>query len=131
MINFKSHGIDSFDLRVDGKSLSGYPLTQMGNQHLAYYFKFLKECNFYNNNYSSGSMTYDCFRDNNFIIVENLCRKKMRYGQLTLKLKFKFILNHKLYLLVMPVHKKILNFDEYYQPEVVEASDNKNDDMVE
>ena len=86
-INFKSHGIDSFDLRVEGKSLSGYPLTQMGNQHLSYYYKFLRECNFYNNNYSSGSMTYDAFRDNNFIIVENLYRKKIRHGQLTLKLK--------------------------------------------
>ena len=46
-------------------------------------------------------------------------------------MKFKNILNHKLYLLVMPVHKKILNFDEYYQPEVTEASNIKNDDMDE
>ena len=31
----------------------------------------------------------------------------------------------------MPVHTKILNFDEYYQPEVTEANNIKNDDMDE
>ena len=118
-------------MKVDGKSLSGYPLTQGGNQYLNFYYKFLKECNFYNNNYSSGALDYDSFRNYNFIIVENLRRKKITNGQLTLKLKFKNILNNKLYLLVMPVHKKVLNFDEYYQPEVVESTNIKNDDMDE
>ena len=111
--------------------MSGYPLTQGGTQYLGFYYKFLKECNFYNNNYSSGAISYDAYRDYNFIIVENLRRKKILNGQLTLKMKFKNILNHKLYLLVMPVHKKILNFDEYYQPEVTEANNIKNDDMDE
>ena len=117
-------------MKVDGKSLSGYPLTTNGNQYHNYYFKFLKECIFYNNNYSSGALTYDAFRDCNFIMVENLRRKKIYNGQLTLKLKFKHILNHKLYLIIMPVHKKILNFDEYFQPEVIEST-NQNDEMVE
>ena len=128
--NFKSQGIESFDLKVDGKSLSGYPLTLTGNQYLSFYYKFLKECNFYNNNYSSGALSYDAFQDYNFMIVENLRRKKLFNGQLTLKLKFKHILNHKLYLIIMPVHKKVLNFDEYYQPEVVESS-NARDDIYE
>ena len=129
--NFKSRGIESFDLRVDGKSLSGYPLTQSGNQYLGFYYKFLKECNFYNNNYSSGALSYDSFIHYNFMIVENLRRKNILNGQLTVKLKFKHILNHKLYLIVMPVLKKTLNFDEYYQPEVIDSSSLKNDEMNE
>ena len=129
--NFKCQGLESFDLKVDGKSLSGYPLTQSGNQYLGFYYKFLKECNFYNNNYSSGAMTYDSFLNYNFMVVENLRRKKITNGQLTVKLKFRNILNHKLYLIVMPVHKKTLTFDEYYHPEVVESSVNANDDMIE
>ena len=118
-------------MKIDGKSLSGYPLTRDGNQFLNFYYKFLKECNFYNNNYSSGALPYQSFRDYNFMIVENLRRKKILNGQLTVKLKFKNILNRKLYLIVMPVHKKILTFDEYYQPEVIESTNIKNDEMIE
>ena len=31
----------------------------------------------------------------------------------------------------MPVHKKTLNFDEYYQPDVTDSTNIKTDDMDE
>ena len=72
-------------------------------------------------------MTYDAFRRFNFIIVENLKRKNIINGQLIVKLKFKKILSDKLFLVIMPVHKKVLSFDEYYIPEISDANENRND----
>ena len=129
--NFKSHNIESFDLQVDSKSLVGYPISEIGDSTIPFYYKFLKECNFYANNYSTGPLTYDAFRRFNFIIVENLKRKNITNGQLIAKLKFKNILSQKLFLIIMPVHKKELSFDEYYIPEISDASDNRNDNAME
>ena len=72
-------------------------------------------------------MTYDSFRRFNFIVVENLRRKNIVNGQLIVKLKFKNMLTDKLYLIIMPVHKKVLTFDEFFVPEISEASDSKTD----
>ena len=72
-------------------------------------------------------MTYDAFRRFNFIIVENLRRKNIVNGQLIVKLQFKKMLTEKLYMIVMPVHKKILTFDEFFVPEISDASDSKTD----
>ena len=127
--NFKSHGLESFDLQVDSKSLVGYPISEIGNSTIPFYYKFLKECNFYANNYSSGPMTYNTFRRFNFIIVENLRRKNVTNGQLIVKLKFDSILKDKLYLVIMPVHKKVLTFDEYYIPEITDANDSRQTDF--
>ena len=129
--NFKSHSLESFDLQIDSKSIVGYPISQVGNSTLPFYYKFLKECNFYANNYSSGPMTYDAFRKFNFLVVENLRRKNITQGQLIVKLKFKKILNEKLILIIMPVYKKILTFDEYFIPEISDPSESRSDLTME
>ena len=129
--NFKMHNLDSFDLQVDSKSLVGYPIAEVDDSSIPFYYKFLKECNFYANNYSSGPMTYDIFRRFNFLIVENLRRKNITDGQLIVKLKFKKILSEKLYLIIMPVHKKTLTFDEYYIPEITESQETRDETMEE
>ena len=74
-------------------------------------------------------MPYETFAYHNFIIVENLRRKKISHGQLTVHLKFKRILNHKLYLISMPVHKKSLVFDEFYTPEVSDGKFSETTDV--
>ena len=122
--NFKTHGLQSFDLQVDSRSLVGYPITREGDISVPFYYKFLKECNFYGNNYSSGPMSYDAFTKFNFMIVENLRRRNINSGQLTVSLKFKKILQQKLYLIIMPVYKKSLSFDEFFTPEVSENQQN-------
>ena len=75
-------------------------------------------------------MPYDTFAYHNFIIVENLRRKKISHGQLTVHLKFKNILNHKLYLITMPVYKKSLTFDEFYTPEISENKISETSDIT-
>ena len=127
--NFKSYDLESFDLQVDSKSIVGYPITEVHESTIPFYYKFLKECNFYANSYSTGPMTYDAFRRFNFMIVENLRRKNITNGQLIVKLKFGRILSNKLYLVVMPVQKKMLTFDEYYIPEISDAEDSRSSDI--
>ena len=68
-------------------------------------------------------MTYEAFTRFNFMIVENLKRRNVLSGQLTVSLKFREILDRKLYLVIMPVYKKNLTFDEFYTAEI---SDNNN-----
>ena len=63
-------------------------------------------------------MTYEAFSRFNFMIVENLRRKNILAGQLTVSLKFTEILSKKLYLVIMPVYKKVMTFDEFYTPEI-------------
>ena len=121
--NFKNHGLETFDLQVDARSLVGYPISRQNNLTVPYYYKFLKECNFFGNNYSSSPITFEAFNRFNFMIVENLRRRNVLSGQLTVNLKFSEILTKKLYLVIMPIYKKILTFDEFYTPEV---SDNNN-----
>ena len=57
------------------------------------------------------------------MVVENLRRRNVLSGQLTVNLKFSEILSKKLYLVIMPVYKKILTFDEFFTPEII---DNNN-----
>ena len=121
--HFQTQNLESFDLQVDSKSLVGYPISKTGDIAISFYYRFLKECNFYNNNYSSGPMDFESFKDFNFMIVENLKRKNITMGQLTAVVKFKQILSEKLYLLIMPVYKKNLSFDEYFIPEVSESTE--------
>ena len=119
--NFKTHALETFDLQVDARSLVGFPITRQNDITVPYYYKFLKECNFYGNNYSSSPMTYEAFSKFNFMVVENLRKKNILSGQLTVNLKFREILTRKLYLIIMPVYKKTLSFDEFY---TVEVNDN-------
>ena len=129
--NFKTHGLQSFDIQIDSRSLVGYPITREGDISVPFYYKFLKECNFYGNNYSSGPMSYESFTKFNFMIVENLRRRNITSGQLTVSLKFKRILQQKLYLIIMPVYKKSLTFDEFFTPEVNENQSNSQTTSME
>ena len=110
---FKSYYLDHFDLQVDSRSLPGYPIERQGDLVCAFYYKYLNECNFYQNPYSSGPMTYAEFHRSNFFIIENLKRKNVFRGQLTLNLKFKTLLAQKLYLVMMPIYQKQMHFDEH------------------
>ena len=110
---FKSNFIDSFDLQLDSRSLAGYPITRQAEMLLSFYYRYLNECNFYQNSYSTGPMTYEQFHKSNFFIIENLKRKNVFRGQLTLDLKKRNLLFNKLFLIIMPVYQKQLTFDEH------------------
>ena len=127
---FKTHELDSFELSLDSVALPGYPLQVKGHNYNDYYYKFLKETHFFDNPFSSGPMTYSDFRQQNFLVVENLQRYKIYNGDLVAKLKFKGPLTEKLFLIMCPIYQKKLTFDEFLNVTVsdmlVTAADKQN-----
>ena len=69
---------------------------------------------FFDNPFSNGPLTYQDFTDGNFLIVENLQRLKIYDGNLMARLKFKNLLQEKLYLVMCPIYQKRLTFDEFF-----------------
>ena len=128
---FSQNFLDSFDLQLDGRSISGYPISKCAGLATDFYYRFQKECNFYDNAYSSGCLSYDSFKNDNFIIVENLKRKNIFNGHLTLKLRFMRNLEYKVYLIAMPVYQKKLNIDEFHNVCVSEMHANDADKIQE
>lgn len=112
-LDFKSHGLESIDLQIDSRSIPDYPIQRDGTYGFAFYRKYLAECNFLENTLSSGGLDFDSFQKNNFLVcVENFRRKKLYTGQLTMTLKFTEELDNKLYVVMVPIYQKKLNFDE-------------------
>ena len=75
-------------------------------------------------------MSYDEFRQQNFLMVENLQRYKIYSGDLVAKLKFNGPLPNKLFLYMCPIYQKKLTFDEFLNVTVsdmlVTAADKQN-----
>ena len=126
--NFKMHNLDWLDIQINSRSVSGYPLHQRNQLGYEFYYKFLRECNFLDNHLSSGSMDLTSFQDCNFIVIENFKRKNLFNGQLTVNLKFTQVLTENLYLVLLPITQKKVNFDEHLN---VTLSDMRPDDAEE
>lgn len=113
MLDFKSHNLESVDLQIDSRSIPDYPIKRDGMYGFAFYRKYLAECNFLENTLSAGGMGMGPFQKNNFMVcVENFKRKKLFTGHLTMTLKFAEELTKKLYIVMVPVYQKKLQFDQ-------------------
>ena len=132
----KQHGLEVVDLQIDSRSITDYPIKRDGGYGFSFYRKYLAECNFLDNTLSAGGLTFSDFQKHNFLIcVENFKRKKLfTAGQLTLSLKFDKELTSKLYLIMVPIFQKKLNFDVHLNATVsnmraddADKSDNKFD----
>jgi len=75
-------------------------------------------------------MTYTEYREQNFLMVENLQRYKIYSGDLVAKLKFKKPLENKMFLIMCPIYQKKLTFDEFLNVTVsdmlITAADKQN-----
>ena len=113
-MDFKQHNLESIDLQIDSRSIPDYPIKRDGTLGFAFYHKYLKTCNFLDNALSASGLDFESFQKNNFLIcVENFKAKKLyTAGQLTMTLKFAEELKSKLYLMLVPIYQKKLNFDE-------------------
>ena len=127
--SFNPHNISEIDLKVDSKSVSNYPIKRNLDKYNEFYLKFLKNCNFFDNPNISDVLTYSDFVEHNFLLVENLKRKKILNGNLTLHLKFGSLLTEKLYVLILPLVPKKLKFDESATPFVVDFSGKKDNEI--
>ena len=132
-VNFKTQNLESVDVKIDSRSLSGYPIRNHGTASIDFWRKYMTECNFLENNYSSGGLSLSDYQMYNFIICENFKRKKLYSGHLTLHLKFKTALSNTIQLVLMPITQKKLNFDENLNVTVsdmnVEAADEVNEEL--
>ena len=127
---FRPHDLDSFQLSIDSVNLPGYPLQVKGFNYNEFYYKFLKETHFFDNPFSPGPMTYTEYREQNFLMVENLQRYKIYSGDLVAKIKFKKPLETKMFLIMCPIYQKKLTFDEFLNVTVsdmlITAADKQN-----
>ena len=126
--NFKMHNLDWLDIQINSRSVSGYPLRQRNGLGYEFYYKFLRECNFLDNHLSSGSIDLTSFQNCNFIVIENFKKKNLFNGQLTVNVKFTQLLTTNLYLVLLPITQKKVNFDEHMN---VALSDMRPDDAEE
>ena len=129
--HFKPYGLQSFDLQVDAKSIPGYPLQKHTNSLAQFYYKFNRECGFWNTKNSDGSMDYDNYTSQNFLIAENLKAKKLQSGQFTLDIKFANNLNNNMLLVMMVARQKALQFDEWLNISIHNLENKKADQQLE
>ena len=117
--------------QIDAKSIPGYPLQKHGHSLAQFYYKFNKEIGLWNNKNSSGSMDYDSYISDNFLITENLKAKKFQNGQFTLNIKFANNLSDNMLLIMLNVRQKALNFDPWYNVTVHNLENKKADAQME
>lgn len=113
LTHFKPYGLDMFDLSINSRSISGYPLKTNGTNHSNFYFHFLEQCNLWKNTISPPPLSYDEFMKTNYMIVDNLQRRGLQDGQLTLSLQFKNVLDKNYLLIIQPIYQQLIEFDSY------------------
>ena len=96
-----------------------------------FFYKFNKECGFWNARTAAGSMDYDSYISENFIITENLKAKKFENGQFTLNIKFGQTLDNNLLLIMMLNRQKALQFDEWFNVSIHNIEYKKADAQLE
>ena len=129
-INYLNHILSSY-IKIDAKSIPGYPLQKHGKSMAQFYYKFNKECGFWNTKYANGSMDYDSYVSENFIITENLKAKKYQNGQFTLNIKFADNLSSNMLLVMMVNRQKALQFDEWYNISIHNLDNQKADAQLQ
>ena len=115
---FEPHKLQHFELKVDSQPIVSHPLKMKQNSAVEFYCNYLKSTNRFYNVFANGGLSYENYRDSNFLIYTNLKQDGYTHGQLTLKLRFATDLPKKLFLLFMPVFEKQLIFDSYLNPSV-------------
>ena len=119
-IEFEQHGLESFQVNVDGQPVISHPLQMRCGTPMEFYQNYLKETNRWNNMLSTGAMSYLNYTRHNFFIVVNLKAGGYKHGQVTLNIRFEEALANKLYCLFLPIYEKSLQFDSYWNAKIVQ-----------
>ena len=96
-----------------------------------FYYKFNKEVGYWHNKNAAGSMDYDNYVTENFIITENLKAKKFQQGQFTLHIRFDNNLSDNMLLIMMVVRQRALQFDEWHNVSIHTLENKKADQQLE
>lgn len=81
------------------------------------------------NPFSAGPISYSDFIKYNFIIPENLSRKKITKGDLCATIKFVEPLDDKLQLIIFSIDTKLISFDEFLNMDVTSLELSSEDDL--
>ena len=100
--------------QIDGKAVPEHPLAFNETNGQQFFWQFNKMCNFWHNPHSFGSLSYDDFVKDNFLICYNLKEKGYKEGQLTVTLKMNQLLTENFLLIIYIVRQKALEMDSYY-----------------
>lgn len=111
--NFGVMGLESFNLQVDGLSLPNHPIEATGFSVQNFFFNFNQNCGFWDNPNSNGGVNYNSFMTDNFLIVANLKQLGHESGQFTLDMRFKNLLPKNLLIVMIMIHQKTMQMDEY------------------
>ena len=111
--NFGVMGLECFNLQIDGLSLPNHPIEASGFSVQNFFFNFNKTCGFWDNPNSNGGVNYESFMQDNFLIVANLKQLGHESGQFTLDMRFKNLLRKNLLIVMIMIHQKSLQMDDY------------------
>lgn len=111
--NFGVMGLESFNLQIDGLSLPNHPIEANGYSVQNFFFNFNQNCGFWDNSSSFGGVNYKSFMSDNFLIVSNLKQLGHETGQFTLDLRFKNLLIQNVLIVMIQIHQKTLQMDDY------------------
>ena len=117
-LKFESHNLDTFELQFDSQPIVGHPLRMKDTNPVEFFTNYLRTTNRFQNPYSDGSLTFDDFKNSNFLIYTNLKADKYVHGQLTAKLRFNSVLPKKLLCIFIPIYEKKIIFDGYKNVQV-------------
>ena len=108
--------------KIDGKPVPEHPLSFNESNGQEFFWQFNKQCNFWHNAHSFGSLSYDDFIKENFLICYNLKEKGYTDGQFTVSLKMKKLLEQNYLLIIMIVRQKALEMDSYYNVNIANVT---------
>ena len=117
-LRFEKHNLDYLELQVDSQPIVGHPLRMNGENSIDFFTNYLRSTNRFLNPYIDSSLTYGDFATSNFLIFNNLKANNYNHGQLTVKMRFKAVLDEKLLFIFIPVYEKKIVFDSYKNVQV-------------
>lgn len=96
-----------------------------------FFWQFNKQCNFWHNPHSFGSLSYDEFVSNNFLMCYNLKEKGFVEGQLTVNIIMKELLSENHLLIILIKRQKALEMDSYYNVNIANLTSKRAEKETE
>ena len=128
---FKPYQLSQFEIQIDGKPVPEHPLGLNEMNAQEFFWQFNKQCNFWHNPHSFGSLSYEDFLWQNFLICYNLKEKGFNEGQLTVSIKMKQLLEENYLLIILIRRQKALEMDSYYNVNIANLTSKRADKETE
>ena len=115
---FEHHGVEEFDIMLNGNSINGYPIHVKNNSAVYPLHKFLDTTNRLHNNECGSSMNLLTFHSN-YIWAHHFEVDTDNYGWVGLSLKLKTAFTEAMSLVVWLISDTTLSIDKFHQIEII------------